>query len=293
LRAVKRRHAIAAALVAVLVSAPSAPAQQGGAPAPDFSDPCPALYPGDGAAPERIARWMARGSGERGLPLELPVMAGLAESGLRNLRGKSYNGFFGMHSSLNTGDYRGFPKNPVLQLDWFLDTAGLVRQRRVAEGGPDPAADPSDYGLWIADVERPAPQNRSGYQPHLAQAQKLVGGRCPAPLRSDLTAPALRVRVASRQRPLASDGIVTRLRCPAEACMAGVVATITVGDRELTLRAPAIDPASTWSSVLIRLPRAARRLLARGRSLAAEVTVSAADAAANAARAERSTLLIH
>ncbi len=114
---------------------------------------------------------MARGAGERGLPLELPVMAGLAESGLRNLRGPSYHGFFGMHESLNAGDYRGFPKKPALQLDWFLDTAALVRQRRVAEGGPDPAADAGDYGLWIADVERPAPQNRSGYQPHLGEAQ--------------------------------------------------------------------------------------------------------------------------
>ena len=177
----KPRHAIAAALVALLVGAPSAPAQQGGAPAPDFSDPCPAVYPGDDAAPERIARWMARGAGERGLPLELPVMAGLAESGLRNLRGKSYNGFFGMHSSLNTGDYRGFPKKPLLQLDWFLDTAALVRQRRVAEGEPDPAADPSDYGLWIADVERPAPQNRSGYQPHLAEAQSSSAAAAPPP----------------------------------------------------------------------------------------------------------------
>ena len=101
---------------------------------------------------------MARGAGERGLPLELPVMAGLAESGLRNLRGTSYHGFFGMHQSLNAGDYRGFPRNPTLQLDWFLDTAALVRQRRVAEGGPDPAADAGDYGLWIADVERPAPR---------------------------------------------------------------------------------------------------------------------------------------
>jgi hypothetical protein len=119
-----------------------------------------------------------------------------------------------------------------------------------------------------------------------------VGGLCPAPVRSDLTAPALRVKVARRQRALAADGIVTRVRCPAEACMVGIVATVTAGRRELTLRAPAIDPASTWSSVLIRLPRAARRQLARGRSLRASVTASAADAAANAASATRSAMLI-
>jgi hypothetical protein len=285
-------YAIAAMLLALLGCAPGALAQEGGAPAPDFSDPCPAVYPGDSAGQERIARWMARGAGERGLPLELPVMAGLAESGLRNLRGSSYHGFFGMHSSLNSGDYRGFPRKPMLQLDWFLDTAALVRQRRVAEGGPDPAADPADYSLWIADVERPALENRSGYQQHLSKADELVGDRCPAPVRSDVTPPALRLRVARRQRALASDGLVARVRCPAEPCMTGLVATVTAGGRELTLRTPAIDPASTWSSVLIRLPRVARRQLRRGRSLPASVTAYAADAAANGASARRAALLL-
>jgi hypothetical protein len=291
LRAVPRPFAIAAVLLAVLACTPSASAQ-GGAPAPDLSDPCPATYPGDDASQERIARWMARGAGERGLPLELPAMAGLAESGLRNLRGSSYHGFFGMHTSLNAGDYRGFPRRPSLQLDWFLDTAALVRQRRVAEGGPDPAADALDYGLWIADVERPAPENRSGYQRYLTDARKLVGGGCPAPVRSDMTAPALRFRVARRQRALAAGGLVARVRCPAEACLAGIVATVTVGGRELTLRAPALDPASTWSSVLIRLPRVARRQLVRGRSQPASVTAYAADAAANGTSSTRSAVLI-
>jgi hypothetical protein len=285
-------YAIAAVLLVLLACAPGALAQEGGAPAPDFSDPCPAVYPGNTAAQERIARWMARGAGERGLPLELPVMAGLAESGLRNMRGSSYHGFFGMHSSLNTGDYRGFPRKPALQLDWFLDTAALVRQRRVAEGGPDPAADPADYGLWIADVERPTPENRSGYQQHLANAGTLVGGQCPAPVRSDLAPPALGFKVARRQRALASDGLVARVRCPAEPCMTGLVATVTAGSRELTLRSPAIDPASTWSTVLIRLPRAARRQLRRGRSLPVSVTAYAADAAANGASATRSSVLL-
>ena len=50
-------------------------------PAPDFSQPCPAVYPGDDAEKARIARWMARGAADRGLPHELPVMAGLTQSG--------------------------------------------------------------------------------------------------------------------------------------------------------------------------------------------------------------------
>ena len=101
-------------------------------------------------------------------------MAGLTESGLQNLRGSSFAGFFGMSRSLNTGDYRGFPRNPDLQMRWFTDTAMLVRQRRVAEGRPDPADDPAAYGSWIADVERPARQYRSRYQTHLDEARDLI-----------------------------------------------------------------------------------------------------------------------
>jgi hypothetical protein len=74
--------------------------------------------------------------------------------------------------------------------------------------------------------------------------------------------------------------------------MAGITATVTGGGRELTLRAPAIDPASTWSSVLIRLSPGVRRQLRRGRGVTATVTVFAADAAANAVSAKRSTRLI-
>ena len=89
---------------------------------------------------------MARGAADRGLPRELPVMASLVESGLRNLRGPTYFGFFGMHRSLNSGEYRGFPRNPTLQVKWFLDSADQVRQRRVAEGRGDPAKDPCLVG---------------------------------------------------------------------------------------------------------------------------------------------------
>jgi hypothetical protein len=204
---VVRPIVLAAALVAVLVSASPAQAQ-GGAPAPDFTQPCPALYPGDDASKERLARWMARRAAERGIPHELPVMAAIAESGLRNLRGTSYHGFFGMHDSLNRGEYRGFPRNPELQLRWFLDSASGVRQRRVAELRPDPAGDEELFGSWIADVEQPAPENRSGYQPHLDEASRLVAGKCAAPVRDDVEPPRLIARIDARQRPRASGGIV-------------------------------------------------------------------------------------
>ena len=199
-----RSIVLATALLAVLVSASAL--AQGGAPAPDFDDPCPALYPGHSAPQERLARWMARVVAERGLPHELPVMAALAESGLRNLRGESYHGFFGMHESLNRGEYRGFPRRPELQVKWFIDTATSVRQRLVAETRPDPAADPSSFGEWIADVERPAPQNRSGYQPYLKEARRLVADKCAAPVHDDVTPPRLVARIAARQHPLAAGG---------------------------------------------------------------------------------------
>ena len=279
---------LATALLAVLMSASPALAQ-GGAPAPDFDEPCPALYPGDSAAKERLARWMARAAAERGLPHELPVMAAIAESGLRNVRGDSYRGFFGMHKSLNRGEYRGFGRQPELQMKWFIDTASSVRQRLVAETRPDPAADPGSFGEWIADVERPAAENRSGYQPHLEEARRLVAGKCAAPVHDDVTPPPLIARIGARQHPLAAGGIVVSVRCPEEDCLVGASATIG----EQTRRAAAREPAARGSSVIsLAVPRAGRRALRAGRRVRAHVIVCAADPAANATTRERSVLLL-
>ena len=289
-----RLNSLACALVcaASLVVAPAALAQ-GGAPAPDFDEPCPALYPGDGATRERLARWMARSAGERGLPHELPVMAAIAESGLRNLRGDTYSGFFGMHESLNAGEYRGFPRNPQLQVNWFLDSASAVRQLRVAVGRPDPAADERSFGNWIADVERPAPENRSGYQPHLAEARSLVAGKCPAPVSRDTTPPRVLTRIAAPQRPLAAGGIVVRVRCPDADCLAGATATTAIGGVERTLRSAAIEPPERgYGRLVLRPRRMIRRELARGRSVRALVSVYAADASANVTSRRRAVMLL-
>jgi hypothetical protein len=285
---VVRSTVLATALVAVLVSASPALAQ-GGAPAPDFTEPCPALYPGDDAPKERIARWMARRAAERGLPHELPVMAAIAESGLRNLRGERYHGFFGMHDSLGSGDYRGFPRNPELQVKWFIDTASSVRQRRVAELKPDPAADDGAFGSWIADVERPAPQNRSGYQPHLEEARRLVAGKCAAPVHDDVEPPRLLTRIAARQHALAVGSVLVSARCLDQDCLVG--ASASVGER--MRRAAAREPAPRGYTVIsMAVPRDARRALRAGRSVRALVTVCAADDAANASTRERTVLLL-
>ena len=278
MRRVRRAVPLAAALV--LLAAPAGWAQSGGGgmPAPDFNEPCPAVYPGDDAAKERIARWMARGAADSGLPLELPVMAAITESGLRNLRGDTYHGFFGMHDSLNSGDYRGFPRNPDLQVRWFLDSARLVRQRRVAVGRPDPAQDEAAYGIWIADVERPARAYRSRYQTHLGEARALIAGKCAAPAAGDIAPPRLEVRIARRQHPLDTGGIVVEARCPDGDCLLG--ATTTIGAH--TRRSAAREPAERgYTTLTAPIPRSARRDLRAGRGVSARVTAIAADNAAN------------
>lgn len=274
-----RPWTVAAVLALPTLFAPSSAAQSGGTSVPGPGDPCPAAYPGDDAEQRAIARWMGRGAALRDLPQELPVMAGLAESGLRNLRhpGGSFFGFFGMHTSLNAGAYRGFPKNPELQLRWFTDTAVAVRQRAIAESGRAFAAGPAQFGEWIADVERPAPENRDGYQPYFDEADALLPRSCrPSDHSPDSTAPALRVRGARRQR-----GAVTlRVRCPAEACVAAARA-----EPPRRVRRAAAVPVEDGP---VELTLSARS--ARGARLV--VTVTAVDESGNAAREQRRIVLL-
>jgi hypothetical protein len=271
--------ALIALLAAGCLAAPArVSAQGGGTTAPAPGDPCPAIYPGDGADRKSIARWMARGAAVRDLPEALPVMAGLAESGLRNLnsRGSQFAGFFGMHRSLEE-DYRGFPRNPELQLRWFADTAVQVRQRQIAEGDEDFGRDPSGYGLWIADIERPAPENRDGYQPYLDDAEALLGGSCrPADHVPDSQPPSLRVRAAARQR----DAVVLSVCCPGEPCVAGARAE----PRRRVRRTPPVAVES--DAVTLTLPARARR------STRLVVTVTAVDEAGNATRREKRVTML-
>jgi len=134
-----------------------------------------AEYPGDDSSREEAAAWMAAKAQERGLPPELPVMASLVESGLRNL---SYGdadsvGFFQMRTSIwDQGAYAGYQDRPDLQLQWFLDRAEAVKNARVDAG--QPVDDPRSFGEWIADVERPAEQYRGRYQLRLEEARALL-----------------------------------------------------------------------------------------------------------------------
>ena len=132
-------------------------------------------YPGDDAPKEQLAAWLGREAEKRGLPKELPVMASLVESGVKNLNFGDADsvGFFQMRVGIwNQGAYKGFPEKPELQVKWFLDQAEAVKKQRVAAGKS--VTDPNQFGDWIADVERPAEQYRGRYQLRLAEARRLL-----------------------------------------------------------------------------------------------------------------------
>ena len=129
-----------------------------------------------------IAHWMARGVQDAGLPAELPVMAALVESGLRNLPygDRDSVGFFQMRQGIwDRGAYAGYLARPELQLRWFADHAIAVRDARRAAGDVTFGEDPAEWGEWIAAVERPAARYRGRYGLRLAEAQALLA--TPAP----------------------------------------------------------------------------------------------------------------
>ncbi|MDA0185773.1 NlpC/P60 family protein, partial [Solirubrobacter phytolaccae] len=171
----------APAPAAPIVAQPAAAQPAVGAPAVDVSaavDAAPTTYPGDSAPKEQIAAWMAAQAKERGLPPQLPIMAGLVESGLQNLNHGHADsvGFFQMRVGIwNQGAYAGYPDKPELQMKWFLDQAEAVKKQRIVAGKP--IDDPNSFGEWIADVERPAEQYRGRYQTKLAEANGLLGAQ--------------------------------------------------------------------------------------------------------------------
>jgi cell wall-associated NlpC family hydrolase len=142
-------------------------------------------YPGDNATPQQLAAWMGAHAQRAGLPPELPLMASLTESGLRNL---SYGdrdsvGFFQMRLGIwDEGPYAGYPDHPELQIQWFIDHALAARQE-----DPALASSPSTWGEWVANVEMPAEQYRYRYQLQLSTAQELLRGADLAPAAGSVT----------------------------------------------------------------------------------------------------------
>ena len=175
------------------VAAPAADAAAAPAAAPDAATPRSAAdagppielpgdisddYPGNNATKAELAKWLAKQADKHGLPPELPVMASLVESGVKNLNFGDADsvGFFQMRVGIwNQGAYKGFPEHPELQAKWFIDQALAVKKQAIARGDADFGKDPSKWGEWIANIERPAEQYRGRYQLRLKEARGLLG----------------------------------------------------------------------------------------------------------------------
>ena len=87
-------------------------------------------YPGNNASQAELAKWLAKQADAAGLPPELPVMASLVESGVKNLNFGDADsvGFFQMRVGIwNKGAYAGYPEKPELQAKWFIDQALAVK----------------------------------------------------------------------------------------------------------------------------------------------------------------------
>ena len=176
-------------------AAPAPPAAVEPAAAPSSADPSAAAdagapiqlpsdipndYPGNDATKDQLAKWLAKQADKHGLPPELPVMASLVESGVKNINYGDADsvGFFQMRVGIwNQGAYAGFPQNPELQAKWFIDQALAVKKpARSRRATPNFGKDPSKWGEWIADIERPAEQYRGRYQLRLGEARGLLKG---------------------------------------------------------------------------------------------------------------------
>jgi hypothetical protein len=265
--------AVAAGLLVLAPAAPAAPADECGVTAP---------YPGDQAPKSDIAAWMARGAAARGIPGELPVMAALVESELRNLKSgdSDAKGYFQMRQSIWSAAYPGFPDDPELQLDWFLDQASVVRQ--------PPYPTEAGWGEWAADVERPAAQYRYRYQLRLQDARTLIGAGCTP---ADTAPPETSVRAPARQRAVRARSIQVTVGCPSEPCTVEVRAKLRLGPRP-TLAAPAATlVAGEVTTLRLKLKRPVRRLVAQAVAryprVRADLTVVTTDAAGNAGTVTR------
>src|SRR3954447_10385947 len=205
---------------------------------------------------------------DAGIPAELPVMAALVDSGVRNLPqgDRTTAGYFQMRVDIwSKGDYAAFPDHPTLQLQWFIDQATAIRQRHVAAGEVQYGEDPSQWGAWVADVQRPAEQYRYRYQLRLEDARALTAAACappqtapppddPAPsdpgappppdaqLIADSVLPVLDVQARRYQDGARGGALKLTAACENERCLARAAAAIAIPDGGIfRITSPAIQ----------------------------------------------------
>jgi hypothetical protein len=168
-----------------------------------------------------------------------------------------------------------------------------VRARAIAAGDAGFGTDPSRWGEWVADVQRPAEQYRGRYQLRLDESRGLIlppcpSGEQPAPEEiDDAVPPPLQVvRTAFRRRAL-----LARVSCGQEPCTVTVTARLTVpagAARVFRLRSRPADLAAGASRLVkLRFKPRLRRALRGARSAHARLRVLAVDAAGNATLARR------
>jgi len=308
-------------MFALAATAPAAAAQSCAA--------YPTTYPGDNAAKAQIAAWMAGGAVNAGLPGELPVMGALVESGLTNLNygDRDSAGYFGMRVGIwNNGPYAGFPDNPPLQLQWFIDQATKIRQQMIAAGNAAFGQDPATWGDWDADVLLPAEQYRGRYQLRLTEAQTDIAAGCatppepppsgpptvPTPVPApptptttppppDTTPPALLVGGDRRQDAAATGALLVDVTCPAETCIASATANLSLPSGAARVYRLSAKPRSLRRGQRTRLRLTLssdvrgrlRRTLRRHHHIAVTVKVTVRDGAGNATTASRAITLLN
>ena len=222
-------------------------------------------YPGDAATTVEVANWMANGAIAKKLPGELPVMAGLVESGLRNLNYGDADsvGFFQMRTSFwDKAPYKGYLKNPDLQLQWFTDQAAAVRSNYIAKGKGDPATSDATYGVWIADIERPAAQYRGRYQLRIKEARDLISQTCPDLVGVNVLASTSSLRIKRRQHPARTGAIAFQVRCPQAVCIASATAMFRLPGRRKLVKLgsdTAMIAAGSRTKVKIPVPHSIRK----------------------------------
>ena len=195
---------------------------------------------------------MASIARESGLPGELPVMASLVESGLRNLAyGHADSvGYFQMRQGIwNSGQYEGYLARPELQVRWFVDHALAVLSARRAAGDATYGEDPATWGEWIADIERPYEAYRGRYQLRLGEARTMLAlaAENVAPFELGLTVGALAEPVdpvtdALAQQVLSNGQITLEARSSSDLVAGRVDPRVSA----VLLEAAAREPISLW-----------------------------------------------
>jgi hypothetical protein len=89
--------------------------------------------------------------------------------------------------------------------------------------------DSSQWGAWVADIERPAQQYRGRYQPRLAEARSLIGDACAGAGPAGPVAPGLVLAGTRRQSIAARRGIVVTVTCTRAPCLARARASVVLG----------------------------------------------------------------